>query len=88
MWGHSLPWHEVLSAVVAELSIYNIQYIIYIYIYIYIIYNIQYIIYIYISENISFRVTENRCVLLILSLIYIYVRNGGMVECIIFNKSV
>ena len=49
MWGHSLPWHEVLSAVVAELSIYNIQYIIYIYIYIYIyiIYNIQYIIYIY-----------------------------------------
>ena len=38
MWGHSLPWHEVLSAVVAELSIYNIQYIIYIYIYIYIYY--------------------------------------------------
>ena len=36
MWGYSLPWHEVLSAVVAELSIYNIQYIIYIYIYIYI----------------------------------------------------
>ena len=29
MWGYSLPWHEVLSAVVAELSIYNIQYIIY-----------------------------------------------------------
>ena len=38
MWGHSLHWHEVLSAVVAELSIYNIQYNIYIYIYIYYIY--------------------------------------------------
>ena len=71
MWGHSLHWHEVLSAVVAELSIYNIQYNIYIYIYILYIY-------IYISENISFRVTENRCVLLILSLIYIYMY--GMVE--------